>query len=505
MAILNPFAFRPLQVTFWTTAIYLAIVVPLVFVQESVPKAPSESALPAGVSLVEAWADLGNVTHYYHPANSHANDGVRAFLLDRIGQILDRNGASWTTQADRVAASGLDDISSPAHLVGAAAADTDAVVFDDMLANVSFSTAYTRGRRSGLHFQGTNIYVYIRGTRDPPGAWWQASEDAPEAVAMKKQLVLVNAHFDSVPSGFGATDDGVGVVSGLQTISHFSTAGHRPQRGIVVLLNNAEEEFLLGATAFANSPLQPFVGTFVNLEGAGAGGRAVLFRSTDLQVMTAYRQAPAPSGSVVANDGFKLNMIRSETDYRVWVNALGYRGLDIAFMKPRVRYHTQQDDRRHTSKDSVWHMLSAALASARSLSGAAGDQVSKGQTDAVWFDMFGDSLVLFALRGLFAWSVTILVVSPLIIALIVFLLYRLDKDYLFRAAIVQPDRAPEASRVPIGGWKGFFRFPLAFVLSIMIAAGAGLLLCKVQPFIIYSSLYAVSVLSICPDPRLFCC
>ncbi|CAK7205060.1 hypothetical protein SEUCBS139899_007824 [Sporothrix eucalyptigena] len=481
----NPFAFRPLQVTFWAVVIYVALVIPIINIQETVPKVPSEKSLPHGISIDEAWTDLGNLTRYMHPANSHANDDVRAFLLNRIHHILDRNGASWKTQADRP---------GEALVTPDVAKDTDAVVFDDLLTNVSFTTAYSNGRRTGLYFEGTNIYVYIRGTRDEAGDWWNAPFDAPQAQAMKKQIVLVNSHFDSVSSSFGATDDGVGVVSCLQIIRYFSTPGNQPERGIVVLLNNAEEEFLLGATAFANSPLVPYIGTFVNLEGAGAGGRAVLFRSTDQEVIGAYRHSKHPTGTVIANDGFKLDMIRSETDFRVWVHALGYRGLDIAFMKPRVRYHTQEDDRRHTSKGSIWHMLSATLASTQSLSGAAGDAVDKAKTDAVWFDLFGDSLVLFALRGLFAWSLTILIVSPLLVALILFLLYKFDKDYLFRASISLPERADDASRVFVGGWKGFFRFPAALLVAGWATYGTVLLVCKVQPFAIYSSLYVVTTL-----------
>lgn len=489
MALLNPFAFRPLQVTFWTVVVYLAVVIPIICIQETVPSPPSESALPHGISVVEAWADLANLTQYLHPANSHANDNVRGFLLRRIHQILDRNGASWKTQADR--SDGALSVDAASHIAADTDADTAAVIFDDLLTNVSFTTSYSKGRRAGLYFEGTNIYVYIRGTRDEAGDWWRAPVDTPQALAMQKQIVLVNSHFDSVSSSFGATDDGVGVVSSLQIIRYFSTPGNQPERGIVVLLNNAEEEFLLGATAFANSALVPFIGTFVNLEGAGAGGRAVLFRSTDLEVVKAYREAPHPSGTVIASDGFKQNWIRSETDYRVWVNALGYRGLDIAFMKPRLRYHTQQDDRRHTSKASVWHMLSGALASAKSLTGSAGDAVEKSETDAVWFDLFGDSLVLFALRGLFAWSLTILIVSPLLVALLLFLLHKFDKDYLFRASVEQPDSADADSKIDIGGWKGFFRFPAALAVAGSAVYGTALLVCKVQPFAIYSNLYAV--------------
>ena len=100
MAFYNPFAFRPLQVTFWTTVVYVALLSPLIYIHENVPKAPSESGLPHGLSLSEAWKDLANLTQEYHPFNSHANDDVRNWLLLRLQEILDRNGASWSTEQD---------------------------------------------------------------------------------------------------------------------------------------------------------------------------------------------------------------------------------------------------------------------------------------------------------------------------------------------------------------------------------------------------------------------
>jgi acetylornithine deacetylase/succinyl-diaminopimelate desuccinylase-like protein len=87
--------------------------------------------------------------------------------------------------------------------------------------------------------------VYIRGSGDS-GRWWDESPANKSladhrATDVRKGGVLVNAHFDSVPSGYGATDDGVGVVTVLQLISYFTTPGNTPKRGVVALLNNGEE------------------------------------------------------------------------------------------------------------------------------------------------------------------------------------------------------------------------------------------------------------------------
>lgn len=94
----NPLAFRPGPVSFWTTAIYLALFIPLIWVHETVPSAPADRSLYQGLNLTEAWLDLQTITRAYHPYNSHENDRVREFLINRTKEILDRNDMSYTTE-----------------------------------------------------------------------------------------------------------------------------------------------------------------------------------------------------------------------------------------------------------------------------------------------------------------------------------------------------------------------------------------------------------------------
>lgn len=95
---MNPFAFRPAQVTIWTTLIYLALLIPLIIVNETVPAPPSSPTPYQGVNLTEAWFDLAALTQGHHPYNSHKNDEVRDWILLRIQQILEENGADWTSE-----------------------------------------------------------------------------------------------------------------------------------------------------------------------------------------------------------------------------------------------------------------------------------------------------------------------------------------------------------------------------------------------------------------------
>jgi hypothetical protein len=94
----NPFAFRPTPVSFWTTLVYLIIAIPLLFVHETVPPAPSDHSLYRGLNLTEAWHDLEFITSAYHPFNSRQNDVVRSFLLARSREILERNDIKYTTE-----------------------------------------------------------------------------------------------------------------------------------------------------------------------------------------------------------------------------------------------------------------------------------------------------------------------------------------------------------------------------------------------------------------------
>lgn len=94
----NPFAFRPGPVSFWTTVVYLAVAIPIIYIHETVPPAPSDHSLYRGLNLTEAWQDLETISNSYHPYNSHQNDLVREFLVNRSVAILERNGVDYSTE-----------------------------------------------------------------------------------------------------------------------------------------------------------------------------------------------------------------------------------------------------------------------------------------------------------------------------------------------------------------------------------------------------------------------
>lgn len=469
MARLNPLSFTPGPVIFFTSAVYIALFAALLTVHLRVPNYPSNT--PSGINLTQAWGDLEHITRQFHPYNSHANDDVRSYLLSRVKDII----KSKKLGSDQVE------------------------VLDDNVSNVTFASGSTT-----VYFEGTNIIVTIRGSEDDE-PYHSPQSSPPGERRPGNGGVLVNAHYDSVSSGYGATDDGVGVVTVLQLLTYFTEPKNWPKRTVVLLLNNGEEDFLNGARAFMRHPISQIPHTFVNLEGAGAGGRATLFRSTDTEVTRYYKASGHPFGTVVSGDGFKKKLIRSETDYRVFYGELGLRGLDIAFMEPRARYHTVEDSTRETSLNSVWHMLSAALASTSGLASDTSEKFSSNEedrgpyegkvktghgTDAVWFDIFGKVFVVFQLHTMFALCVTLLVVAPLVLIGLTVGLSKANKNYLF-ARKVYMYSSEDDHPVRLYGWRGFFRFPIVFVIATAVVVALAYLVVRVNPLIVYSSPYAV--------------
>ncbi|EPS39509.1 hypothetical protein H072_6650 [Dactylellina haptotyla CBS 200.50] len=442
---LSFFHFRPFPVTIFTAIIYLALFIPLLIIHYVPPSPPSNDSLKKsiGVDLEDTWHTLAAITKKYHPYNSRANDEVRAFLVDRIQSIVDRN-ENYNTE-----------------------------IVQDNVVNVFYL-----GRSSvSIYFESMNIIVKVEGNGKFEGEVGD---------------VLVNAHYDSVSTAPGATDDGVAVVNVLGLIDYFTQPSHTPLRTVYFLLNNGEEDYLNGAMAFTEHPMAKTCRIFLNLEGAGAGGRATLFRSTDAEVTNFFKRAKHPFGSSLSGDAFKRGFIRSQTDYIIFDGELNMRGLDLAFWQPRARYHTQWDSMAFTSINSLWHMFETSLAS---LTGMAGDSsytfiAGNGRKHTgVWFDMFGRGFAIFQIGDTFIWTMCLLTITPFFLFFFIYLLAKSDKLYLLASS--PKSNGPLPPKLELAGSKGFWRPFIAIALSSAAVIFMALLIAKVNPMIMYSSQEAV--------------
>ncbi|CEI88614.1 hypothetical protein RMCBS344292_02996 [Rhizopus microsporus] len=298
----------------------------------------------------------------------------------------------------------------------------------------------------------------------------------------RDKALLINAHYDSVPTSHGVTDNGMGVATTLELIRYF--IHHPPQHTIIFLFNNLEEGGLIGAQSFIRHPWYSSVKLFVNLEGAGAGGRAVLFRCSNLNAVKklANSKTSLVHASPAGNDMFKANLIKSDTDYSVFTKE-GTPGLDIAFYAPRSHYHTPRDDLAHTTPGALQHMGQLALGAVRSIANSDDmlDTPSENQS-FVYFDILG--------RFMFAYSLT---TFQIINGLVLFLVPALG-IYLSVSSKRENESFVDVMKEQTYlAAQGLAACLLAFVFSIIFIGVASFLLCYINPLMTYGDVYGAAL------------
>ncbi|KAF8921991.1 putative zinc metalloprotease [Mucidula mucida] len=437
--------FRTVPTTVLVVLIYLATFIS-VLVTDQLANVPKNQR---GLNLDEAYADLHQIAARPHSYNSHANDNVRSYLLKRVKEI--------TAGRDKV------------------------FVDDDLQSNGSWASgAY------GVYFEGTNILVKIEGT-DPE--------------YRETGGVLFSAHYDSVSTASGATDDGMGVATLLQLLSYF--VEHRPKRTAVWNINNGEEDWLNGAHAFLRHPWSNTTHTFLNLEGAASGGRPLLFRATSSPPLLSFsdNNVPHPHANVLSSDAFARGVIRSGTDFSVYYEGADMSGLDLAFYKGRSKYHTKYDAIPHTvgEKKALWAMMESAKGSGLALLNDTGAMHSDSRSSAVYFDLFGVVMILFPLSAMITFNIVFLVIGPVILILVLAAEAAIQHN---RRRYIQNGDAPGSSNslwdhfwswfIEFGWLKGFLSWA-KFWIALIATVGLQVLLVygylKVNPFIAYSAPY----------------
>ncbi|KAI8077690.1 uncharacterized protein BX664DRAFT_270385 [Halteromyces radiatus] len=231
--------------------------------------------------------------------------------------------------------------------------------------------------------------------------------------------LMINAHYDSVSTSHGVTDNGMGTATALELLNYF--VQNPPQRTLIFLFNNYEEGGLIGAQSFVNHPWFSTIKLFVNLEGTGSGGRSLLFRSSNLNAVKklASSRARLLHASPFGNDLLKSKLIRSDTDYTTFTGK-GVPGLDIAFYTPRSHYHTQRDDLVHTTPSALQHMGQMALGVVRELDQTPiTDNKDDVLADAkmerfIYFDILGRVMLVYSFETSQIINIVMLVITPLV-------------------------------------------------------------------------------------------
>ena len=216
--------------------------------------------------------------------------------------------------------------------------------------------------------------------------------------------LLLNSHYDSTPTGPGASDDGIGVASMLEVAALLRAAP--PARPITFLFNEGEEYGLNGARAFVEGdPLAREVDTLINIESRGVSGPAIMFETSNPNgpALADYARATArPYANSLSTDFATL--IPNTTDNTVFKER-GWKTLSYSIIGNETRYHTPGDTMDALDRASLYHLGSEVLAATRTLSADAGEQ---GQGRRVFTDIAGRGFV----------SLPLVVAAVLLVALL---------------------------------------------------------------------------------------
>ncbi len=276
------------------------------------------------------------------------------------------------------------------------------------------------------------------------------------------KAVLLVAHYDSVPNSPGASDDGSGTATLLETLRALK-AGPIPKRDIIALFTDSEERGLLGAEVFVGEsrgglgpghPWMADVGLVFNFDASGNRGPAFLIETSEQNgwLIRQFAHAdPAAIGNSMVPVLARWHGGISDMDT---FRAAGLRGLNFVFYEGTGCYHTPQDTLDNLDGRSVQHQGVHALSLAHHFGNL--DQDDPHEPDAVYFNAVGRWLVAYPV----SW------VRPMAIG----------AGLLYVGLVVVGWRT---GRVKAGGLAvGFVAFPIAIAVGVLATWGATWLLTR---------------------------
>ena len=204
--------------------------------------------------------------------------------------------------------------------------------------------------------------------------------------------VMLAAHYDSVPAGPGASDDGVGVANLLE-IARVLSAIPLPKHPIVLLVTDGEEGGLLGASLFTREhPLAKHIWAAVNMDTRGVSGPSLMFETgtANAWLMRLYgRSTLEPITNSLCYVIYKT--LPNNTDFTIF-KAASYQGFNFAFIGDVAYYHTPLDSFENASPTTMQHQGANALSALLALANAS--DLSPPAADSLFFDVLARAVVV---------------------------------------------------------------------------------------------------------------
>lgn len=179
-------------------------------------------------------------------------------------------------------------------------------------------------------------------------------------------VIMFMAHFDSISTGSGASDDSIACATMLEAIRYYLDKidnGFVLNNDLAFVFTNGEEHGLLGATQFINkfnkfNNLIDRIKFGVNLESRGTSGTLIMFETSKNNYNTVKLFSEVNQSIFTSSVAtFVYDMMPNGTDYSTFKEY--YQGLNFANILGGEDYHTQNDSFNNIS--SVYKTQEAEL------------------------------------------------------------------------------------------------------------------------------------------------
>ncbi len=234
------------------------------------------------------------------------------------------------------------------------------------------------------------------------------------------KALLLLSHYDSAAtSSYGASDDGVGLVTILESVRAYLASGKRPKNDIIILFSDAEELGLDGAKLFVNEhPWAQNVGLVLNFEARGTSGPSNMIVETNggnskliKEFIKANPEYPVASSLMYS----VYKMLPNDTDSTIFREDGDIDGFFFAFIDNHFNYHTANDSMYFLDWDSLKHQGSYLLPLLHHFADVNLLEIKSDQ-DNVYFNFPLVKMVNYP----FSWVIPMLIIATLLFFTLIF-------------------------------------------------------------------------------------
>lgn len=229
--------------------------------------------------------------------------------------------------------------------------------------------------------------------------------------------ILLTAHYDSVSEAPGASDDGYGVVTILETARALKQMP-APKNTIYFVLTDGEEVGLLGASAFKDrTDVLNKISVMLNFEARGNTGVPILFETSpnDLKLVQLYKETvPYPVAYSFVSEMYKR--MPNDTDFTEFkvTKKLGY---NFANMNGLEAYHTEIDRVENSDEGTIRHFGSYVFPLVKKFMMMDAKEfkvIEESKSDAIYFPLMKKIVVVYSEKVVIPLMVVLLVLTAAI-------------------------------------------------------------------------------------------